>query len=93
MTDQGQPCKFCGKPCPPARHATRPRVFCTNACRAAWRLQERNRAVVDARDALEAVADMLATARAEIQRRVDALNDLVVRPRKRRRSTLDTDQG
>jgi hypothetical protein len=47
-------------------------------------LQERNRAVQAARDALQAVDDLLVKARAEIQRQVDAMDGLITVPRKRK---------
>lgn len=78
-------CKHCGGPCPESKNPDRPRVFCRNACRAQWRVQERNREIQAARDALQVMDDDLAAMRRALQVRIDALDALIVHPRNRTR--------
>lgn len=86
MTNEAVPCKFCGGPCPPtAPNARQPRVFCRNACRAQWRVQERNLEIQAARDQVQEVVDALDGIRSKLTARVDALDALIVHPRRRRR--------
>lgn len=77
-------CKFCSGPCPESKNPNRPRVFCRNACRAQWRVQERNREIQAARDQLQQVDDDLGRIRAALQQRIDALDALIVHPRRRK---------
>jgi hypothetical protein len=78
-------CKFCGGPCPAPKNPTRPRLFCTNAHRAAWRIQERNRAIEGARDALQQADDVLAGMRSTLQTYIDTLDGLIILPRESRK--------
>lgn len=80
-------CEHCGGPCPESKNPARPRKFCRNACRAAWRQDQRNAAVIQARDAVQAGVDAMGAWKVALERQVDALNDLVIQPRKRKGSS------
>lgn len=84
-------CRFCGGPCPPAKNPKRPRLFCTNAHRAAFRLRERNAALIEARaqladmsDTLQVWAKLLQQMQIVIDDKVDVLDRLVSQPRRRK---------
>ncbi len=57
-----RPCRFCDAPVPQPARTTRPKEFCSNAHRAAYRERERQdaiRAALDSIDELEAETERL----------------------------------